>query len=224
MFEYSPAGDEKEDEDDDFGSLTDEDDVEDALESPRTNRVSSRASHIIAPNPPPGSSSTSPQGSRSQSRGRVRSPSPPPSPPPAPPSRPTPISPRKHAHFSGGGGGGGGGASHERLPSNASVSGFGRRTTSPTRSDSALSTSMPARYTSPLAELYQHRDVEHSGGAGGFGGIRRRMSVGTRAPPTPTAEVFGAEPPGQAQLREMVQSLAATLARLEAKLDGRGDD
>lgn len=222
VFEYSPSGEEKDDENDsdETTALGGEDDVEDALESaggPR-NRISSRASAIIAPLAPPSSSSA---------RGPSRSPPPPASrvqaPTPAPTASPSlPISPTRnakgtHAHFS-----------HERLPSNASGHGGGffgggtRSSTSPTKSDSGLSTSPPAgsKYTSSLtglAELYQHREGE--GGVSGLGGLRRRMSVGGRA----LAPTEVATEPGQAELKQMVERLAETLARLEAKIDGKED-
>lgn len=70
---------------------------------------------------------------------------------------------------------------HERLPSNATSAGDRprRRTTrSPERMESALSTSAPTKYDSPLARLYQPRsyDRDDNGFAGGLS-----QSVGASA-------------------------------------------
>lgn len=81
------------------------------------------------------------------------------------------------------------GHGHERLPSNATSAGDGprrRKTRSPDHiGDSALSTSAPTRFDSPLARLYQpHSHEDRSsfagpGGGGGGGGLSQ--SVGTSA-------------------------------------------
>ncbi|KAM0756238.1 hypothetical protein T439DRAFT_308703 [Meredithblackwellia eburnea MCA 4105] len=232
VFEYSPSGDESDSDESDGMGVTD--DVEDAIENATlrpSNRISSRASAIIAAAPPSKSSksppppfSASPTSDQFDATTMGT---------PAVTASPTPISPSKkketqsvtfpssvgqglarsqtmhhghsshsshHHHREGHHG-------HERLPSNASGYGaFGgfKRSASPTRSDSGLSTSAPtARYTSPLAELYSHRE--------------RRPSM---LPPSDPTVI----PAGQAELRQMVQSLASALARLEERLDGRGPE
>ncbi|KAI5476360.1 nonselective cation channel [Pseudohyphozyma bogoriensis] len=202
VFEYSPSGDEKSDDDEEPFS---EDEVEDVLEGGR-NRISSRASRVIS-GPTPGLPAPP---TFVQSTPVTRAPSPVSIPDPRPkPTRPPKGSPptRTKTHFA---------SSHERLPSNASISTYGipisRRTKSPEREDVDRirpSSSAPAKHPSPLAELYQHRDEGPGVGVGT--GLRRRMSMAASR-----SEI--ATEPGQRELRDMVNALAETLARLESRL------
>lgn len=213
MFEYSPSGDEKDDEEDeDQLSLSEDDEVQDSLETTLRNRVNSRASKILAPAPP----TRSPSLARASSAGAVpgRSNSPPPMPirgqtstdlSSTASSSSQPVATQKQTHF----------ASHERVPTNSSMYGTSSaRHRSPERSSqSALSTSPSGRYTSPLAGLYRPHDNDPFTGLG----HRRKMSLGAR----PLAADM-ATAPSQTELKNMISALSDAMARLEAKLDDRG--
>lgn len=174
MFEYTPTGEEKEDEDNDAPGPGGHDSIEGGLLEVRVPRGSkstmravsgNRASVIIA------SPST-----------HLPSPSRPSSPPPTPaPTSPTPIptsipSPR------------------QRLPSNAAPRrpGIKMSTSNETShhahfdNSSALSTSpsTPTHF-SPLAKLYQH-SASVEGGESHISMLRRRQSVGASVRPQPS--------------------------------------
>ena len=106
---------------------------------------------------------------------------------------------------------------HERLPSNATLSSDKprrRQTRSPERMDSALSTSAPTKYDSPLARLYQPQSNEDysfsafAGVGGGGGGLSH--SVGTAG---------GQAPIGLARRRTM--SMAAPAGAGGGAFSGR---
>lgn len=103
---------------------------------------------------------------------------------------------------------------------------MGRSTRSPDRIDFPLSISAPhTRFESPLSKLYQqHADAEVGGG-----GVRRRMSTGFGNSSRPSAASLTSSKAEsdwkdeKAGLKEMIDGLVQSLARLEAKLEDRRD-